>query len=219
MHSSNERPDPVENAYLTAYPNPNRIGCAGSKVLRGLADRTLSISHPARMHIAQCSPCFQEFREIERELRRNARRQGRLLRIAAIAAILIVTCVLSIPFLKSHSQSVNVAAIINFATTSADRGIPENRLDRADVQSYPRTQLRMTVNLPPGSDRGKYEFQIMQGEAVKPLVSSIGAAKIENGLTTFATSVDLSHLEPGIYLARVRSVPLGGWHSLSVEIK
>jgi hypothetical protein len=219
MHSSDEIPDPVENAYLTAYPNPNRIGCPGGKVLRGLADRTLAISHPARMHIAQCSPCFQEFREIEGGLQTAAWRQGRLLTIAAVATILIVTLVFSIPFLKPHSQSAGVAAIINFATTSADRGMPEIQHDRAVVQSYPRTQLAMTVNLPHGSDRGTYELQILQSEATKPLVSSLGAANIENGLTTFATSLDLSRLDPGLYLARVRSVPLGGWHRVSIEIK
>jgi hypothetical protein len=219
MHNSDEISDPLENAYLTAYPNPNRLGCPGGKVLRGLADRTLAISHPARMHIAQCSPCFQEFREIERALQTSARRQGRLLTIAAVAAILIVTFVFSIHFLKPHSQSASVAAIINFATTSPDRGIPESQHDRPAVQSYPRTQLAMTVNLPPGSDRGTYELQILESEAAKPLVSSLGAANIENGVTTFATSVDLSRLEPGLYLARVRSVPLGGWHRLSIEIK
>jgi hypothetical protein len=219
MHSSDKVRDPVENAYLTAYPNPDRIGCPGSKVLQGLADRTLPIGHPARMHMAQCSPCFRDFREIERALRTSTRRKRRLLTIAAVAAILIVACVSSIPLFTSRSQSVKVAALINFATTSADRGIPENQREREELQSYPRTQLTITANLPPGSDRGKYEFQILRDATAQPLVSSVGAANIENGLTTFATSVDLSHLDPGIYLARVRSIPFGGWHSVSVEIK
>ena len=57
-----------EAAYLYEFPNPNRVGCPGGEVLRGLVTKELGISHPARVHIMQCSPCFQEFRAIEKAL-------------------------------------------------------------------------------------------------------------------------------------------------------
>lgn len=57
-----------EDAYLHAYANPDRKGCPGQEILRGLATKELGISHPARVHITRCSPCFQEFRSVEKAL-------------------------------------------------------------------------------------------------------------------------------------------------------
>src|SRR4051794_14631310 len=73
MQSSGSSSDPFEDAFLHAYPNPERKGCPGNTVLKGLASKQLPIGHPARMHITQCSPCFREFREFEAQHRRSAR--------------------------------------------------------------------------------------------------------------------------------------------------
>ena len=81
--------DPIEEAYLHAFPNPERIGCPGPEVLRGLATKELPISHPARTHVARCSPCFQEFRRFQREVAVR----HRLVLTVGLAACLIMALV------------------------------------------------------------------------------------------------------------------------------
>jgi len=52
------------------FPNPQRIGCPGSVILRGIAFRKLRLSEVSRWldHLSSCSPCFQEFTEMHKEV-------------------------------------------------------------------------------------------------------------------------------------------------------
>jgi hypothetical protein len=63
--------DPLEQWLRTAHPNPDRIGCPSSSILRDLAERRLPIEHPVVAHIDSCSPCYQEFAQM-RDARRLA---------------------------------------------------------------------------------------------------------------------------------------------------
>lgn len=61
--------DDLDEVLGSANPNPERIGCPGTSVLRALASRELPISDPGYLHLAQCSPCYCEFREMRRRQR------------------------------------------------------------------------------------------------------------------------------------------------------
>jgi len=213
-----EHPDPLEQAFLYAHPNPQRIGCPGEKVLKALAHKKLPINHPAGNHLGECSPCFRDFLEYRAEWQKK---RSRLYMIAAIAASIILVCGIGV-WWETHPTIKTAAAMINFATTSQNRGVDDiPRSPQESLQSYPREELTMTVNLPRGSIDGKYEFQIARSESsdAESLVDAIGEAKVSNGLTTFTARVNLSGIPSGLYVARVRNLPAGGWHSLPVQIR
>jgi hypothetical protein len=45
------------------FPNPQRVGCPGSAVLRDIAFRKLRLAEVQEWldHLGSCSPCYQEF--------------------------------------------------------------------------------------------------------------------------------------------------------------
>src|SRR5271157_950614 len=58
------------------FPNPQRVGCPDSAVLRGIAFRKLRLAdvEPWLEHLSSCSPCFQEFTELRKESASHRRR-------------------------------------------------------------------------------------------------------------------------------------------------
>ncbi len=57
--------DVIDQVFEGANPNPARLGCPGRNVLAQLAARALPIGHTGYCHLAQCSPCYREFRTIQ----------------------------------------------------------------------------------------------------------------------------------------------------------
>lgn len=56
----------IDLFFLTANPNPERTGCPGWAIINQIADKTLPVGHPARLHLADCSPCYQDFQYLEK---------------------------------------------------------------------------------------------------------------------------------------------------------
>ena len=71
--------DVIDLVFEGANPNPARLACPARDVLEQLADRALPIKHVGYRHLAQCSPCYREFRIMRtRESERpNQRKRGR----------------------------------------------------------------------------------------------------------------------------------------------
>jgi hypothetical protein len=53
--------DEIDVLFGTANPNPDRTGCPPPETLEALARRELPMDHPAYVHLAECSPCYEEF--------------------------------------------------------------------------------------------------------------------------------------------------------------
>src|SRR4051794_37128624 len=96
--ANDEQLDPVEQVFLHAYPNPNRVGCPGDSVIFAIANNTLPLDHPAREHLAQCSPCYRDFKRFQRQIRR---RKTVIKSLSAVAALLLIA-VLSWNWVISH---------------------------------------------------------------------------------------------------------------------
>jgi hypothetical protein len=207
----------LQKAALQAYPNPERIGCPGTAVLREVAAASWPSDHEAYQHVKTCSPCLREMLELGEAIDRERRRR-RMRNFSAIAAGILVISGISLQVWRMHLQTMSHAAIMNFAT-SVYRGAERTKQPVPEMQSYPRAQLLLTVNLPPGSDDGEYEFQIVPANSEAPLLQVNGQATIAHGLTTFRTKIDLTHVEPGIYKARARRVPLGEWQNLTIQVR
>src|ERR1700722_8847983 len=69
------------------FPNPQRVGCPDSAVLRGIAVHKVPLSEADRWldHFSSCSPCFQEFTQFRKQAVNRRRTQIWL----AAAAVLL----------------------------------------------------------------------------------------------------------------------------------
>ncbi len=54
--------DLIDLVFEGANPNPGRLDCPARELLEQLAGRSLPIEHAGYRHLAQCSPCYREFR-------------------------------------------------------------------------------------------------------------------------------------------------------------
>src|SRR5215813_13036941 len=84
--------DVLEGGLSREFPNPDRIGCPGSAVLRGIAFHKLRLAevHQWMDHLSTCSPCYQEFTRLRKQAVTQWRRPQVWLAAAAVA-ILTVT--------------------------------------------------------------------------------------------------------------------------------
>src|SRR5438045_1313886 len=66
----------LRQGLATEFPNPERIGCPGSTLLKGIAQGKVSLTEaePWLDHLGSCSPCFQEFKEFRRQSLNQRRR-------------------------------------------------------------------------------------------------------------------------------------------------
>lgn len=205
----------IQQAALTAHPNPERVGCPGAATLAEMAARRRPWDHPAHEHVSQCSPCLKEMLNF-RNHRSKRRFWANKWFLAAIAAALIIGIYIPIAV---HQRNVIHAAIMNFATGNILRGAPSGQSGMvSSVQTYPRESLVLTVSLPRGSEGGEYDFQVL-GPNGDILIARVGHASIVRGLTTFTTDVDFSGLGSSSYHARVRHRPFGDWQDLTIQTK
>jgi hypothetical protein len=57
------------------FPNPERVGCPGSAVLRSIAFRKLRLAEVQQWldHLSSCSPCYREFTALRQQAVQAAR--------------------------------------------------------------------------------------------------------------------------------------------------
>jgi len=190
----------LRQTFLDGYPNPERKGCPGTDILRAIASGKLTLeeAEPWILHFGSCSPCTREFSEF-----RQAFEKRRLWRFGAIAAILLVAVsVLAWVFLRQSIQPARFeVASLDLTGRGVMRGSDENppnpplELDKA--------HLDLTIILPLGSEAGPYDVQVVRVPE-KPLLSAQGTAAINDHRAMLHIQVDLSRLDPGLYLLAVR---------------
>ena len=208
-------PDLVEQAYLYAYPNEDRVGCPPvsqrSATLEALARKELSIDHPLREHLGQCSPCFREF-VVFRDSVRAERARARSLRFAAAAVLLIAGSLATYmfvrkPALRGETHNLVSAPLtevaLNYEDISPIRGEAPPTIPAE--QRAPRKLDALRIRLPFGSDDGVYQIQIRNGGTEGAVLKTYTApATIRDGHTTLDVSADLSLLPPGHYVLAFR---------------
>jgi hypothetical protein len=199
-----------EDVYLNAYPNPERVGCPGLDVLRGLATKELPISHPAREHIARCSPCFKEFRELQQKI--QARRRRKLL---ATAAGIVIACGTGITLTQFHFHE-SVIARWDLQNASSSRDF--NDYQQPVHLEAPAKKGPIAVTLPLGSEPGQYEVELRHDRnsgAIKTFKST--AALSNGGKTVLQITADFSDLPVGDYIVAFRRGQQA-WHFAQLHI-
>jgi hypothetical protein len=138
----------MQQAFLDAFPNPDRMGCPGDEVLRSLwANRSL-VNKDADAHVAQCSPCARQLLAFREEIRK--RRQTRWFSAAAAACL---ATALSLPAYRQFSSHPTVGpdqhkpASVIVAKLDFSKELPETRrASEAARNSKDRGECARTID-------------------------------------------------------------------------
>lgn len=190
------------SVFSNSFPNPNREGCPKPEVIeaiaRGKGDPTQQ--RDFFVHMSRCSPCFNDFARF-----RKAAQRERRLKAVGIAAIIVIIFFASWFVVKSrhHTVGTNIAVVLDLRNRLVLRGAPE----AGERAQQPLMLLRgidnVSLYLPSGSRTGSYDVAVFQ-EPGAPLISVVGTATTEGGLTVLKAKLDVSKLNSGHYLLGVR---------------
>lgn len=202
-----EQPEPLQRLFLTAHPNPQRIGCPGADVLRAIARQRRPGDHPAEAHLGQCSPCFKEYLDFRKKWEQRRKRTLALAMTLAAVVLLMLA-----GFWWNHFRRLSIEIAPN--TVSRIPGLAPGVLNfqgsasRGTGQLAPKDQIlsrstrQLSIILPMGSDPGLYEIQIRQPLGLEKSVATFsGVATVDaEGITALRTNVDFSSIPNGAYI-------------------
>ena len=68
--------DLLARGLLREFPNPQRVGCPDSTILKGIAFRKLRLAEVEQWmdHLGTCSPCYRDFTAFRKEAASQRRR-------------------------------------------------------------------------------------------------------------------------------------------------
>jgi len=103
------------------FPNPQRVGCPNSAVLRGIAFRKLRLAQVEQWldHLSSCSPCFHEFAELRKQAASQRRRTQAWF---AAAAVLILAVAGWVWVRTQHAVQPLETAVLDLRGFSVPRG-------------------------------------------------------------------------------------------------
>ena len=191
--------DALGRGLLKDFPNPERIGCPGSEVLKRIASRKMPLDEAAKWldHLGSCTPCFRDFSELRKV---HEHRQKRTL-LAIAASILVVAGIAGWVLLQRHNETlVAQTAVLDLRNRSLPRGTEANPVEPPLVVS--RAAAHWNIFLPFGSNDGPYDIRLLAGSG-ELLVSTKADAKLTDGVAVIQISVDLSSRSPGQCVLRL----------------
>ena len=187
------------------FPNPQRVGCPGSAILRNIAFHRLPLSEadPWLDHLASCSPCFQEFSEIRKQAA-GKRRQTQMWLAAAAMVLLSFGGWL---WVRSRPSGQTAAvAVLDLRDRTAVRGENPAETNRPPLE-VPRSAKSLNLELPIGSNEGAYDVALFNPSGSE-LFRTSATAKLEDHIVVLRTAVDLTRISPGSYFLGVRQTGL-----------
>ena len=215
MTNPPRQPDPLafrsENEFDDVFgygnPNPERVGCPSREVLRALSRRERPIEDPGYEHVANCSPCFREFRAFQQARAARRKRAWWLVRAAAVVLIGSVGAWFILSFDRggvSQNETLSrarpVTQQIDLRKYAVMRGEPET--DMPPV-SLGRAPLKLTILLPVGWEPGACDVQLVDRER-RPRAVGSGRAEIRDYVTTLEAPLDLTDMPAGSYQLAIR---------------
>lgn len=206
--------DALGRGLLREFPNPERIGCPPSEVLKGMASHAVPLAEAEKWleHLGSCSPCYRDFSRLQKthQLRRNRT----LLAIAA--SILVCASIGGWALVHWHNRNETVqTAVLDLRNWSVTRGAEPN--PNLPPVKLSRRASSLTILLPVGSAAGAYEVRIVMRSG-NPVLEANGSAEFENGITGLRVLVDLRSLSPGSYVLEIRRGDLG-WNSYPLVLR
>jgi hypothetical protein len=197
--------DILRQGLATEFPNPERIGCPGSTLLKGIAQGKVSLTEaePWLDHLGSCSPCFREFKEFRRQ---STNQRRRVLTLVATAAVLLFALGGWLWVRARHSVQTTDTAVLDLRERSAARGQNPSGTAQAPLE-IPRTAKHLVLDLPIGSKEGPYDVGLLTDTGIE-LLRATGTAELRDHVTRLQVDLDLSSIRPGTYSLGVRQVGL-----------
>lgn len=207
--------DEIDELFARANPNPDRVGCPTNDVLIALARKERPIEDPAWGHLAKCSPCYREWRALQRRYKaaQPARSVIAIRVLAAVAAGLVIVSGAWF-FFRDRSAArttpqvaekkiaePEIRAQLDLRPFAVSRS--EGKTSAVTPLLLPRGRLTVTILLPTGAEPGPYEVQVLD-EGLQSKAAATGQATIQNFITTVAVRLDLSLVKPGKYQVALR---------------
>ena len=187
------------------FPNPQRVGCPDSAVLRGIALHKVPLSEADRWlnHFSSCSPCFQEFTQFRKQAV-DGRRRAQLWLAAAAVLLFAVTGWLWVHTRPSVQTSATV--VLDLRERSVSRG--ENSAETKQLAlEIPRTAKHLVMDLPIGSKEGSYDLALLN-EAGDEVLRATGTATLENQIVILRADIDIRNVSAGFYFLGLRQLGL-----------
>ena len=183
------------------FPNPERIGCPGSAVLRGIASHNLRLAeiHQWLDHLSACSPCYREFTELRKQVVSQRRRLQVWL---AVAAVLILTVAGWLWMRIHYTVQGPETAVLDLRNISVARGENSSRTNQPPLELY-RSARHLVLALPIGSAEGSYDLALLS-EVGPQLLSATGIARLQDHVIVLQTDLDLRDIRPGLYILALR---------------
>lgn len=218
---------PIEDMLARANPNPNREGCPSPAELEELAYRRRDASDPLYVHVSQCSPCYSTIRQLQRQ--RGLSPLFGTKRVwpwrAAAAALLCVMA--GAVWYAMRTPSKAVAPIV----AKSNEKLPSTILDlrpfatvRSDETSngsatlaMSRSRQNVVLVLPVASAEGAYALKLLDGN-LAPQITSSAVAKLNDGVTSISTELDLTRIPLGRYTLALKREP-EDWRYFPLQLR
>ena len=200
----------LQQAALTEFPNPERIGCPPAEALEAMARGQHPTSELDLHHLTHCSPCFATFLAVRQDARKQRLRHAALVFVSSV--ILIAGIYLGVRFGTEPSTAVIAQWDLEYA--SAVRGA---EVQRQVIVQAPRKRGTVLIRLPFGSDDGQYEVAIVKDVGAQPIKSFHGRASVQNGYTNLPIRMDFAGLQAGRYYVAYRHAD-ASWRFVQLTI-
>jgi len=192
----------------TGFPNPERVGCPGPEVLGGIASHRTPLSEAEKWldHLGSCSPCFHDFKAIQKRLRT---RRG--VKLGGGLTVLLVVLALWFGLRPHHAvNTTDETATLDLRGYSVDRG--QQSPSKQPPLEIRRSTKHLTLYLPIGSKEGSYEVALLSdtGDEIdisgglRVIFNTTGTARLENHVVILRTDPDLAGVRPGSYFLALR---------------
>jgi len=183
------------------FPNPQRIGCPGTAILKSIALHKLPLAEadPWLEHFSSCSPCFQEFSEI----RKQAAGQRSQTRMWLAAAAMVLLAVAGWMWVRSRPTGQTAAVVVlDLRGRSTARGENPSETSQPPLE-VPRSAKSLNLELPIGSNEGAYDVALLNPSGAE-LFRTSATAKLEDHIVVLRANGDLAGVSPGSYFLGVR---------------
>jgi hypothetical protein len=221
--SRDDNDKPIENVLRYANPNPERSGCPARVDLISLAFRVRAADDPLWIHVAACSPCYTDVRELQREHGVSLEEEPGRVRwwFAAAAAALIVA---GGSWYFVTLETSNVPAIVAQAAPSTVLDLRPFAVSRSEETATPAATLSLArkvqsvvLVLPVASMEGEYSLRILDTD-LRPRLSTKAVAALLNGDTSITKDLNLADLPAGRYTLAIKR-EREDWRLFPLEIR
>jgi hypothetical protein len=183
------------------FPNPQRVGCPDSAMLKGIALHQVPLTEadPWLDHFSSCSPCFQEFSQ----LRKQALDRRRSTQVWLAAAAVLLFAAAGWLWVRTGPPVQRTAMVVlDLRERSLARG--ENPAHTKQLAlEIPRTAKHLIMDLPIGSKEGSYDLALLN-EAGDEVSRATGTATLKDQIVILRADIDIGDLSPGFYFLGVR---------------